>query len=76
MKRCLIVSVLLAAAFAGTQTGLRERVENSPALPYQAVTLKAQPPHPGWKLGMVSWIAVDRAGLIYMLQRGDKLTRS
>lgn len=72
MKRSLILCVLLAAALSRAQTGLRERVENSPALPFQAVTLNAQPPHPGWKLGMVSWIAVDRTGLIYMLQRGNK----
>ena len=32
-----------------------------------------QPPATdGWALGMVSWVAADRQGLIYLLQRGDK----
>lgn len=29
-------------------------------------------PAPGWELGMVSWVAVDRAGHRYLLQRGAK----
>jgi sugar lactone lactonase YvrE len=30
------------------------------------------PAEPGWALGMVSWVAADRHGLIYLLHRGDK----
>src|SRR6266540_3371270 len=51
---------------------LREMVRGAPKLPLQAVALKAQPPREGWQLGMVSWIAVDPRGLIFLLQRGDK----
>jgi DNA-binding beta-propeller fold protein YncE len=35
------------------------------------VTVQA-PLQDGWALGMVSWIAADRNGLVYLLQRGDK----
>src|SRR5216684_7183459 len=51
---------------------LRARIQQAPKLPLEAVALKALPLHDGWQLGMVSWIAVDRTGLIYLLQRGDK----
>jgi 6-bladed beta-propeller protein len=51
---------------------LRARIQRAPKLPLAATELRVQPPRPGWKLGMVSWIAVDRSGLIYLLQRGDK----
>jgi hypothetical protein len=44
-----------------------------PPLPMGRVPVIAQaPPQDGWALGMVSWIAADRNGLIYLLQRGDK----
>lgn len=35
------------------------------------ITVQA-PQQDGWALGMVSWVAADRDGLIYLLQRGDK----
>ena len=38
----------------------------------QAPVTVPAPPQEGWALGMVSWIAADRNGLIYLLQRGDK----
>ncbi len=73
MKKCGLVFLLVyAATIAASQTDLRQLVQRSPELPVQAVELMAQPPHAGWQLGMVSWIAVDRTGLIYLLQRGDK----
>lgn len=31
-----------------------------------------RPPSDGWAMAMVSWVAMDRAGVIYLLQRGDK----
>jgi hypothetical protein len=31
-----------------------------------------EPPQPGWELGMVSWVALDRSGVMYMIQRGDR----
>ena len=73
MKKCVCVVVIVCAAtFAAGQTSLRDLVQRSPELKLQAVELKAQPPRAGWQLGMVSWIAIDRAGLIYLLHRGDK----
>jgi DNA-binding beta-propeller fold protein YncE len=42
-------------------------------LPFDRVPIAVQAPQQeGWALGMVSWIAADRNGLVYMLQRGDK----
>lgn len=73
MRKCGVVLIVVwAAMFATGQTDLPQMVQRSPELPLQAVELKAQPPGAGWQLGMVSWIAVDRTGLIYLLQRGDK----
>lgn len=51
---------------------LWQTIESAPKLRLQAVELKGQAPTDGWHLGMVSWIATDRIGLIYLLQRGDK----
>jgi streptogramin lyase len=34
--------------------------------------MKSTPPKPGWEIGMVSWVASDKNGLIYLLQRGEK----
>lgn len=36
------------------------------------VDFTIQSPGAGWELGMVSSIAVDRKGIVYLLQRGDK----
>jgi streptogramin lyase len=44
-----------------------------PALPMARVPVTVQGPRQdGWALGMVSWIAADRSGLVYLLQRGEK----
>jgi hypothetical protein len=52
---------------------LRALLTSTPALPLRASPLAVQSPaEAGWALGMVSWIAADRAGRIYLLQRGDK----
>ncbi len=71
-KSGLVFLLVCAATIAASQTDLRQNVQLSPELPVQTGELKIQPPHAGWQLGMVSWIAVDRTGLIYLLQRGDK----
>jgi DNA-binding beta-propeller fold protein YncE len=48
-------------------------LKDIPALPMARVPVTVQaPPQDGWALGMVSWIAADRNGLVYLLQRGDK----
>ena len=53
-------------------TALRELLAKSPALPLTATEIKPIPPSDGFALGMTSWVASDRNGLIYLLQRGDK----
>jgi DNA-binding beta-propeller fold protein YncE len=51
---------------------LRARIEGSPKLPFNSVHFTAKPPAIGWESGAVSWVAVDRKGRIYEIQRGDK----
>jgi SMP-30/gluconolaconase/LRE-like protein len=51
---------------------LRALVENAPKLPLEPTALTPAPPEDGWSMGMVSWVAADSNGLIYLLQRGDK----
>ena len=52
---------------------LRAILREAPKLPFEqgAITVIA-PQQEGWALGMVSWVAADRNGLVYLLQRGDK----
>jgi hypothetical protein len=53
-------------------TALRELLKKTPQLPRTAGPLEVQPPAtPGWAMGMVSWVATSRDGLIYLLQRGE-----
>jgi hypothetical protein len=52
---------------------LHAMLANRPPLSATVSPVAVQPPSPeGWALGMVSWIAIDRHGLVYLLQRGDK----
>jgi hypothetical protein len=52
---------------------LRTLVQNGPKLPLTAMPIPmTAPAGEGWALGMVSWVAADRNGLVYLLQRGDK----
>lgn len=51
---------------------IRDLIAASPELPYRSTYLEAQAPTPGWESGMVSWLSLDRHGLIYEIQRGDK----
>jgi hypothetical protein len=51
---------------------LRALLEHAPKLPFQSQPILVTPPaRDGWALGMVSWVAADRNGLVYLLQRGD-----
>ncbi len=45
---------------------------NVPRLPLERTVFAIQAPSAGWKLEMVSSVASDRHGVIYLLQRGDK----
>jgi NHL repeat len=51
---------------------LRAFVQAAPPLGLQRTEFSSQPPREGWALGMVSSVAVDKKGIIYLLQRGDK----
>jgi DNA-binding beta-propeller fold protein YncE len=47
-------------------------VESAPRLALQRKELVIQAPNPGWAPEMVSSVAADSKGTIYLLQRGDK----
>ena len=49
----------------------RALMRSSPALQLKLTELPMSPPRPGWKIEMASSVAVDRNGLIYVLQRGS-----
>src|SRR5262245_59763688 len=52
---------------------LQAALQHATKFPLQQAPLKVQPlAVEGWGLGMVSWVAADRNGLTYLLQRGDK----
>jgi DNA-binding beta-propeller fold protein YncE len=51
---------------------LRARVQTAPPLALHRTVFSVQAPSPDWALGMVSSVAVDGKGTIYLLQRGDK----
>ncbi len=51
---------------------LRQMVHDATPLPLVPGPIAVTPPAAGWATGMVSWVAADRQGLIYLLQRGDK----
>ena len=51
---------------------LRAIVQRATRLLLRPTEIRPTPPRDGWAMGMVSWVAADRNGLIYILQRGDK----
>jgi DNA-binding beta-propeller fold protein YncE len=52
---------------------LQAMLKTSPRLPMEPGPIPIRAPQQeGWALGMVSWVAADPAGLVYLLQRGDK----
>lgn len=51
----------------------RALIQKSTKLALDASDLKVVPAQNGWETNMVSWVATDRNGLIYLLQRGDKV---
>ena len=60
------------AALEAQAVSLRELVERAPGLPLQRTEIKLQPPGAGWEIGYPSSVAMDKAGLLYVLQRGEK----
>lgn len=59
------------AAQDSAAADLRARIAASPKLRFVATVFAVKPPHPGWASGMVSWVAFDKAGNLYELQRGE-----
>lgn len=51
---------------------LRDLVRQAPQLALKRTELAIQPPGGRWALGMVSSVATDGKGVIYLLQRGDQ----
>src|SRR4029077_5742932 len=51
---------------------LRTLIEAAPKLPFRATEVMVQPPNTDWETGMVSWIALDGKGTLYLIQRGEK----
>jgi DNA-binding beta-propeller fold protein YncE len=52
---------------------LRAIVQKAQKLPWELTPMKLQDHAPDALAGVVSWVASDRNGLIYLIQRGDKL---
>jgi DNA-binding beta-propeller fold protein YncE len=59
-----------AKAKAGVET--RRMIQRAPKLPLAETELAVYGRSAGFELGMVSWVALDGKGTIYLLQRGDK----
>jgi len=53
-------------------TQLRALLRGSPRVPLKLTELRIESPDREWSMGMVSSVAVDRRGLVYILQRGPK----
>jgi DNA-binding beta-propeller fold protein YncE len=67
---CSLMCLPLAAQDVG-EAQLRALVAKSPRLSLQQTELRIQPPSAGWALEMVSSVAMDGKGVIYLLQRGN-----
>jgi len=55
---------------AAESARFRALMRSSSALQFKLTELRISSPQPGWKIEMASSVAVDRNGLIYVLQRG------
>jgi DNA-binding beta-propeller fold protein YncE len=60
------------AKLEAQNAALVELLKSASRLPMERAPIAVTPPHDGWAMGMVSWVAADRKGLVYLLQRGDK----
>jgi hypothetical protein len=68
----LFLALLLSMRLSAQVPPFREMMRAAPPLPLQVSELPIQPPGAGWSLEMVSSVAVDGSGAIYLLQRGSK----
>jgi sugar lactone lactonase YvrE len=79
MSTILICLLCLPVAAQGTvskeleaeSAQFRSLMRSSPAVELKLTELSISPPRSGWKIEMASSVAVDRNGLIYVLQRGS-----
>ncbi|MFP5380146.1 MAG: peptidyl-alpha-hydroxyglycine alpha-amidating lyase family protein, partial [Vicinamibacteria bacterium] len=61
------------ARMAAQNEALAAMMRTAPRLPLAPEPIRVTPPAAdGWAMGMVSWVAAGRDGLVYLLQRGDK----
>jgi DNA-binding beta-propeller fold protein YncE len=61
------------AQMEAQNAALRTLLQAAPKLPFAQSRVAVQAPaQDGWATGMVSWVASDPRGLVYLLQRGDK----
>src|ERR1043165_6053745 len=60
------------AKLEAQNTELRAMIEKGPKLPFQATAIKAQFPDADKPMSLVSWIAADKNGLIYLIQRNNE----
>ncbi|MFN0169510.1 MAG: peptidyl-alpha-hydroxyglycine alpha-amidating lyase family protein [Bryobacteraceae bacterium] len=51
---------------------LRSLIARTPRFNLYLTIFRITPPREGWDLGMVSSVAVDAKGVVYLLQRGDR----
>jgi 6-bladed beta-propeller len=75
MRAALVAILLSTAVYAQSPNAaaeLRTLLRDTPRLPLERVDIAPHLPE-GVTLGTVSSIAADRDGLIYILQRGDKI---
>lgn len=81
LPKVFVLSLLCFQAFAqiGVTSALDDQakalqalVDRAPALPLRRTEVKLQAPSAGWEIGYPSSVAVDKAGLLYVLQRGEK----
>jgi DNA-binding beta-propeller fold protein YncE len=69
---CVTLCAQTADTGAQAIAELRTLVQTAPPLALERSEFMVHAPAEGWALGMVSSVAVDNKGTIYLLQRGDK----
>src|SRR5262245_12359287 len=57
---------------AAQADALRALLATATKRPLQPTEIRPTPAAADWEMGMTSWVASDKNGLIYLLQRGDK----
>jgi hypothetical protein len=60
------------AKLDATNAALQVILQGAPKLPLENNEIRVQAPNGGGEIGLVSWVASDRNGLIYLIQRSDK----